>query len=186
MFLHSVKTCLIIFANDDVVLQVRTANLDNQIGEGSGEQTKGDQHGREEDCPDDLDLANFMTVDSVGEDGEHCFDMGRQKRRGEIDEGRKGMEIEGVAFHKILIFSTDEEDGSEHEEITGGLEAVKAAEKEAATGDDSDDDMGDPRKRREWDEEDVAPLLDTDWDKEQPEEEEEEGSHKPMGMYYWY
>lgn len=165
------------------MLQERTASLDNQTGEGSGEQTKGDQHGREEDCLDDLDLANFMTVDSVGEDGEYCLEMDRQKERGEIDDSSKGMEIEGVACNRISIFSTDEEDGSEHEEITGGLEAMKAAEKEAATGDDSEDDMGDPRKRREWDEEDVAPLLDTDWDKEQPEEEEEEGSHKPMGKH---
>lgn len=60
---------------------------------------------------------------------------------------------------------------------------MKAAEKEAANGDDSEDDMADPRKQREWDEEDVAPLMDTDWDKDQAEEEEEEGSHKPLGMY---
>ncbi|KAK4317656.1 hypothetical protein Pmani_011278 [Petrolisthes manimaculis] len=128
-------------------LRVRTANLDNQVGEGSGEKAKGDQHAREEDCPDDLDLANFMTVDSVGED--------------------------------------DEEEGSEHEEITGGLEAVKAAEKEAATGDDSEEEMEDPIKGGVWDEdEDVGPLIDTDWDKEQPDEEEEESGHKPMGTDY--
>lgn len=97
------KTYLITLANDDV-LQVRTANLDNQTGEGSGEQTKGDQHGREEDCPDDFDLANFMTLDSVGEDGEYCFEMDRQKGRGEINKGTRGMEIEGVHAIKYIFF----------------------------------------------------------------------------------
>ncbi|XP_071518448.1 uncharacterized protein [Panulirus ornatus] len=80
-------------------LRVRTATIDNQGGN-----RRSDDRNKEEDG-DDLDLANFMTLDSVGED--------------------------------------DDDVGSEHEEITGGLDAVEAAEKEAATGEEEEDDDDD-------------------------------------------
>ncbi|XP_071518447.1 uncharacterized protein [Panulirus ornatus] len=155
-------------------LRVRTATIDNQGGN-----RRSDDRNKEEDG-DDLDLANFMTLDSVGED--------------------------------------DDDVGSEHEEITGGLDAVEAAEKEAATGeeeedDDDDDDDDDDldasiqkekdglgssrrgkggskkgtsrggRHRGPDDEDDDDAPLETDWEKEQPEDEEEEG-HKPLGTEY--
>ncbi|KAK8727780.1 hypothetical protein OTU49_009453 [Cherax quadricarinatus] len=131
-------------------LRVRTATIDNQ---GSGRHS--DDNNQEEES-DDLDLANFMTLDSVGED--------------------------------------DDDVGSEHEEITGGLDAVEAAEKEAATGDDDDDlepstidkkQKGKSKgrgKKGPVDDDDDA-QLESDWEKEQPEDEEE-GGHKPLGTEY--
>lgn len=47
--------------------QVRTATIDNQGGS-----RRPDDHPQEEEGGD-LDLANFMTLDSVGEDGEDAF-----------------------------------------------------------------------------------------------------------------
>lgn len=44
--------------------QVRTASIDNQ-----GNSRRTDDQGQEEEVGD-LDFANFMTLDSVGEDGE--------------------------------------------------------------------------------------------------------------------
>ena len=47
--------------------QVRTATIDNQGGS-----RRSDDHPQEEEGGD-LDFANFMTLDSVGEDGEVNF-----------------------------------------------------------------------------------------------------------------
>ncbi|XP_037802933.1 uncharacterized protein LOC119597435 isoform X2 [Penaeus monodon] len=162
-------------------LRVRTATIDSQGGS-----RRNENHNQEEEGVD-LDLANFMTLDSVGEDD-------------------------------------DEEVGSEHEEITGGIDAVEAAEKEAATGDEDEDEdldesesssnrnkghghyrskeelqygrrgrnVGSSKGKRhrahdrgDEDEEEDIPM-ESDWDKDQPEEDddEDEEEHQPLGTEY--
>ncbi|KAG0728317.1 hypothetical protein GWK47_003759 [Chionoecetes opilio] len=79
-------------------LRVRTANIDNQ----EGNKRQEDQPQEEEAV--DLDLANFMTLDSVGDDD-------------------------------------DEGEGSEHEEITGGVDAAEAQDEETAGADDDLEDI---------------------------------------------
>lgn len=148
-------------------LRVRTANIDNQ-----GNNRRTDDQGQEEEGGD-LDFANFMTLDSVGEDDE-------------------------------------EGGGSEHEEITGGVDVAEAPDKDAAiindddldsisgasTADnsllnmkDKDKDSDTPKKGNktghleEEEEELEEDMLETEWDKEQHEDDDEEG-HKPLGTEY--
>ncbi|XP_064086692.1 sarcoplasmic reticulum histidine-rich calcium-binding protein-like isoform X2 [Macrobrachium nipponense] len=113
-------------------LRVRTAKIDNNGGEG-----RSDEQDQEDD-DDVLDLANFMTLDSVGED--------------------------------------DEEVGSEHEEITEGLDEVEAAEE------------GSMRKKSSKgrkcgmgrDNDEIS--IDADWEKDNLEEDDDET--EPVGMDY--
>ncbi|KAK8396009.1 hypothetical protein O3P69_005235 [Scylla paramamosain] len=143
------------------VIQVRTATIDQ------GGSRRPDDRAQEEEGGD-LDLANFMTLDSVGEDDE-------------------------------------EGGGSEHEEITGGVDAAEAQDKEVTGAEDDDLDsisgqsnaekstptrrgretkeMGNKSAHREEEEEEDEDMLETEWDKEQHEDEEEEG-HQPLGTEY--
>lgn len=116
-------------------LRVRTATMDRM----GGSHRSDDQDQEDED--DDLDLANFMTLDAVGE---------------------------------------DDEVGSEHEEITGGLdeeEAVKEAESRRKQS------LGARYgSLNALDDDEVS--VEADWDKEPPEEDEDEEENEAVGSEY--
>lgn len=105
---------------------------------------------------------------------------------------------------------TDEEGGgSEHEEITGGVDVGEASEKHLSRLNDDDldsisgasnadnstlsrkDKDSDSHKREsktehldEDEEEELEEdMLETEWDKEQHDDEEEEEGHKPLGVF---
>ncbi|MPC47267.1 hypothetical protein E2C01_041009 [Portunus trituberculatus] len=149
-------------------LRVRTATIDQ------GGNRRPDERAQEEEGGD-LDLANFMTLDSVGEDG---------------------------------TASDEEGGGSEHEEITGGVDAAEPQDKEVTGAEDDDLDsisgqsnaekstptrrgketkeIGNKSAHREDEEEEDEDMLETEWDKEQHEDEEEEGTEYVRRIEAYY
>ncbi|XP_076045957.1 uncharacterized protein LOC143028152 isoform X2 [Oratosquilla oratoria] len=116
------------------IKHLRVSALTAMLDKDGSQEDKDKKHDSEEE---ELDLRNFMTLDSVGED--------------------------------------DDEVGSEHEEITGGLDVTEIAEEDLAGGDEEVE--GAPRKHGD---------VGLAWEKLQLEddEEEEEEDQQPLGTDY--